>query len=123
MSGQNIIKIKEYKNISKHVCTFKKNIFPKNHSNQPTIPLAAARVGNKGEEEVYHTFRLPFFVWYLLASVENEAQNQIKQNPAKNIYKWGFLEYKWGLQGMEGERKLFKERVNFDLKKLTKPRG
>lgn len=104
MSGQNIIKIKEYKNISKHVCTFKKNIFPKNHSNQPTIPLAAARAGNKGEEEVYHTFRLPFFVWYLLASVENEAQNQIKQNPAKIYIQMGLFRVQMGVAG-DGRRK------------------
>ena len=65
--------------------TFKKYIPLKNpQRNQSTILWAVAHVGNKGrgEEEVYHTFGLPLFIWYLVANEENEAQNKRKQNPA-----------------------------------------
>ena len=41
------------------------------------------RAQGRGEEEVYHTFGLPLFIWYLVANEENEAQNKRKQNPAK----------------------------------------
>lgn len=53
--------------------------------NQSTTLWAIAHIGNqgRGEEEVYHTFGLPLFIWYLVANEENEAQKKRKQNPAK----------------------------------------
>lgn len=85
--------------------TFKKHIPLKNpQRNQSTSLWAIAHVGNKGrgEEEGYHTFGLPLFIWYLVANEENAAQNKKKAKPSKREH-IGFIKYKWGCKGWRKE--------------------
>lgn len=65
-----------------------------------------AHAGNKGkgEEEIYHTFGPPLFIWYSLANTENEAHNTRMQKIAK-LYTL-FKKIQMGLRGSSLKRDL-----------------
>lgn len=59
------------------------------------------------EERRFVTLLDLHFLWYLLANVENEAQNKRMQKNSENIHTiFFFFKYKWGWEGSSLKREL-----------------